>query len=141
MDYDEWHWTQSLLKIDIPVFIKLIWRYTSIILCRINFGIIFLTLTCNASCKRTRKRYFRQKHGGNQKLLYFLHWKQWTVEYLIKYNSFTLVCRHNTYNTVYFKKKWFSTCKLTNVIASWMGFVHTRSYLDLIISASSYYFI
>ena len=51
------------------------YSYTSIILCKIIFWLIFQSLAWNASWKIANK-LFHQNPGGNQKLLYFWKCKQ-----------------------------------------------------------------
>ena len=56
------------LKFYSHLFLKLICGCTSSILCKTNFGLIWLTPTWNVSCKKCAMKYFHQKPGGNQKL-------------------------------------------------------------------------
>ena len=76
MSYDGPHRTSSFWIIDSPLFIKIICRCTSRIVCSINFGILYLTPTCNAPWKKAKKSFY-QKPGGNWKLLCFHNWNQY----------------------------------------------------------------
>ena len=55
---------------------KLLCRYTSGILCKINFVIICLAPKWNAWCKNICKEIFSSKPDGNLKLLYLWNCKQ-----------------------------------------------------------------
>ena len=62
-----------------PLFIKLIFGYTYSILCKIDFWIICLTPTQNASCKKITTKSFHQELSGNQKhnikhSILYIHW-------------------------------------------------------------------
>ena len=61
-----------------PFISKLICGYTSSIVCKINFGFICLTLTWNASCKKSKQNTFI-KTDGKQKLniIHILTYKNW----------------------------------------------------------------
>ena len=61
--YDESQLTCSYWTIDIPSFIKFICGYTSSIVFNISLGVICLTPTWNASCKKITTKYFYQKPG------------------------------------------------------------------------------
>ena len=70
MAYDELGRTSSFWVIYSPLSVKLVPRYKTSILFKINFGIIYPAPTLNASCKTNFPESFHQKPDEDQKLLY-----------------------------------------------------------------------
>ena len=70
MTYDESQHTCSFCTIDRPSFIKLIRRYTSSIVCEINFETIFLTPTWNKSLKNKEQDHSIKNLAGTKCYIY-----------------------------------------------------------------------
>ena len=68
MNYDQSHYTQNFCAINSPLWTKLRCGNRSIIVCKNNFGILSLSPTNNASCKKCAQRSLHQKPGNNQNM-------------------------------------------------------------------------
>ena len=64
MTYGESHLSWYLWKIYRPLLIKLLCGYTSIILCKIRFGILCLTPARNSSCRKNQRNIFIKNLTG-----------------------------------------------------------------------------
>ena len=69
MGYCDPHYT-SLRRIDSPLFIKLISAYKTSIVCNIDFGILYLTLACNALWEKGENPFIKNLVGTN---IYFIY--------------------------------------------------------------------
>ena len=88
MKYDESHCKWSFWTIDSHLFIKLICGFISSISCKIDFWLLFLTLTWHASFFFNQSKIHHQKLGKNQRLN-----MKHSIEHIHRYKKIIILSR------------------------------------------------